>query len=225
MNFKVIDNLFNIGMSKGYKVIRYLVLGLIVILGNNVFAFGGKTVFKAKNRTKVCSPVNSLTSGFQVSNNFGKTYGACSGFSCQPNYTVSGGSCVLALVPNATCWYTSTSYGSETPFCGPYTTSVSAISLFSTVSIFGYSEWSTTFPYKLHFNCPSLSVSSTWVYNETLAAMFGSDQLTSPTNYSLYAHIVNGSKSGVRLEWASKKLYAIDTSGNSVYVSGICTQL
>lgn len=44
-----------------------IIIGLLI--SGIALGFNGKTVFKAKNRTKVCNPLNSLTSGLMVSNN------------------------------------------------------------------------------------------------------------------------------------------------------------
>lgn len=70
---------------------------------SNVNAFNSNFLFKTKNRTKSCSVVNG-NNGIQYSNNFGKTYNDCFGFSCNSGYHVEYALCVSntksCIVPN-----------------------------------------------------------------------------------------------------------------------------
>lgn len=176
-----------------------------------------------RSKTKVCAPTFSSTTGTQKTLDFGKTWSLCNGFSCQNGYSQSGDSCIISVTPNTTCWYTSTNFSTETPYCGSYTTTISSISIFSTISIWGYSEWTTSFPYKVHYHCPNKTNNSTWNYNEILTQI-GSEQLVYPSNYPLYADIQASFKSSVKMN-SEKRLYGTGIDFNQLLLSGVCTQI
>lgn len=206
---------------------KILIITILLIISNIGLGFNGKVVFKAKNRTKVCSPLNSLTSGLMVSNNFGKTYGACSGFTCQSGYTVSGGGCVASLVANVSCYYDNAQY-SSTPYCTSYSNglSFSSVSIYTYFCIFGCTSVTGTYSYKRNFNCPSIvSGLSNWTYNQVLP-MFDAT-IVAPTNAVMYKYLggLVTSTSPVMLEHGVNKLYAINPDLSSSYLSGTCTAL
>ena len=75
----------------------------LIACSNNSYSFYNQMVFKAKIKNKSCTPLNSISSGIQISTNFGKTYGLCQNFNCQSGYTSNNGACIPSFVPNVTC--------------------------------------------------------------------------------------------------------------------------
>lgn len=185
---------------------------------------GVKGVMLGRNKTRSCSPNFSTISGNQSTTTFGKIWTTCSGFTCQAGYTPSNGSCIPTLTPNTTCFYPSTAYSTETPYCGPYTTSVASISVHSEFCLFGCTIMDTSFPYKLNFYCPNRTHNSTWTYNEQLTAI-SIEILTWPTNYVMYANsTASYGKSAIRMG-QDKRLYGIQSDFIQYFTSDVCTQL
>lgn len=81
---------------------KLLFIFLFLTTINTANAFRSR-YFTNPYKTIPCTPTNYLSAGYQKSSDYGKTYNACSNFTCKPGFSISGNSCAQVLAMNTAC--------------------------------------------------------------------------------------------------------------------------
>lgn len=127
-------------------------------------------MFKNPKQSISCSPTYSATPGTQTSLDYGRTFGSCSGFTCQSGYSISGSICIVNIIYQA-CGPVNSNYnGTQSSTDGGATWS--ACVGFSCISYYKVSGSScvhmiTDWRAEYWPNCPSTPFYFNYAYSST----------------------------------------------------------